>query len=98
MASDGMAILNFASGQNKTILQIIVSDFTPHTTYGVRLTDGVNQSNFFAAFVTDESGHATYHTVTPGDKSARDVELYVDENMDGNFQSTELRAQGYNPG
>lgn len=98
LAADGMAILNYAAGQNKTIIQIIVSDFTPHETYGVRLTDGANHSNFLEAFVTDESGHGTFHSVIPGDKSTRGVELYVDANGDANFQDNELRAQGYNPG
>lgn len=98
LAADGMAILNYVAGQNKTIVQIIVSDFTPHKTYGVRLTDGVNHNDSLAAFETDESGHGTFHNVIPGDFSTRDVELYVDVDGDLNFQDDELRAHGDNPG
>ena len=41
---DGMAILNYAAGADKTIVQVIVSDMTPNLTYHVRLTDGASSA------------------------------------------------------
>ena len=98
-AADGMAILNYVAGQNKTIVQIIVSDFASQEIYGVRLTNRVDlPRDFPAVFLTDDTGHGTYHSAIPGDKSTWDVELYVDGNKDGNFEDLELRAEGHNPG
>lgn len=88
--ADAMAILNYASGNDKTIVQIIMSDFTPGATYDLRLTDGVNERLDFDAITTDEHGHATYHNEFSGDVSTFDVELYFSSD-------STLRAFGDNP-
>ncbi|MCH7814417.1 MAG: hypothetical protein IID40_10405, partial [Planctomycetes bacterium] len=75
---DGMAILNYAAGADKTIVQIIVSDMTPLLTYSLRLTDGTNDVVVSDAFTTDEDGHGTFHQEFPAaDISTYNVELFV---------------------
>ena len=95
--ADGMAILNFAAGQGKTIVQIIVSDFSPETTYDLRFVsrDGTQKTTSIDAFTTDGNGHGTYHGSIPFDISHRDVELYV--SPDVSLDPDELRAIGWNP-
>jgi len=79
--ADGMAILNHAglAGLGKTILQVVVSDFTPNTTYAVGVclpyfscfVDEFGQSNgawiIQDAMTTDEHGNGTFHYEFPGD-------------------------------
>ena|GEM_PF-4653365 len=86
---DGMAILNYASGADKTIVQIIVSDMTPNLTYSVRLTDGVSGDIVVPdAFTTDEEGHGPFHQEFPGvDISDRDIELFVGTTASGEVWS-----------
>ena len=97
LEADGMAILNYAAGQGKTIVQIIVSDFSPETTYDLVLIsrDGTQRTTGFDVFTTDGNGHGTYHGSIPFDVSSRDVELYV--SPDATLTEDELRAIGLNP-
>ena len=95
--ADGMTILNYAAGQGKTIVQIIVSDFSPETTYDLVLVsrDGTQRTTGFDVFTTDGNGHGTHHGSVPFDVSSRDVELYV--SPDATLTEDELRAIGLNP-
>lgn len=74
---DGMAILNFATGADKTIVQIIVSDMTPNLTYSVLLTGCTPEDVLLDPLVTDEDGNGTLHQERAGDISSCDVELFV---------------------
>ncbi len=75
---DGMAILNYVAGADKTIVQIIVSDMTPLLTYSLLLTDGADGVEVIDAFTTDDEGHGTFHQEFPGvDISTSHVELFV---------------------
>jgi hypothetical protein len=108
--ADGMAILNYVAGNDKTIVQLIVSDFTPDTVYGVLLTDGLLNLEIPDAFMADENGHGNFHEEIPSlDASGFDIELYVDDGVtcnlcvdgdrDGDgfvFEAGELRAIGEN--
>ncbi len=95
-SADGMAILNYASGANKTIVQIVVSNFTPGETYDLRITDGSQKWDTDDVFTTDQHGHGTLHWTFPfGDISTWDVELYVSDDV--NYEPGELRAFGDNP-
>lgn len=90
--ADGFAILNYAAGENKTIVQIILSDFTPNTTYDIEIAD------FPGAFiqdelVTDDKGKATLNTQFPTDFSGSDLNLV----LNGGEVTEELRAVGFNP-
>lgn len=92
---DGMAILNYASGQDKTVVQIIVSDFTPNTSYDVQLvgSDG-STKNFGGVLNTDENGHGNAHIVCVcGDRTDNDILIYFD--LGGEVE--DLRAEGVNP-
>ena len=82
---DGMAILNYAAGADKTIVQIIVSDMTPNLTYHVRLTDGASDPvEVLDAFTVNEEGHGTFHQEFLGaDISTYDVELFVGTTASG---------------
>lgn len=75
---DGMAILNYASGAGKTIVQIIVSDMTPDRSYSLRLTDGVPEEDVVVldAFTTNEEGHGTFHQEFPDTGAVTDISGY----------------------
>ena len=77
--ADGMAILNF-SNDGKTIIQIIISDFTPNTSYDLQLvTPGGLILSAGGVLVTDDKGHATAHMVANGlDVSDSDIFIYTD--------------------
>ena len=92
---DGFAILNYVAGQNKTVIQIILSDFTPNKSYGVRIA-GTGFDTLDAIY-TDSNGHGNFHSTIPGNFSTSGIELYLDLNNDSNFQPGELRAVGHNP-
>ena len=86
-----MAILNYVSGQDKTIVQIIMSDFTANEGYWLSIG---SFTSLGPVIFTDEYGHATFHSeILFGDKSGSDVELYVDDNeYIGTLEPDELRA------
>lgn len=86
--ADGMAILNYVSGQDETVVQVIISDFTPEQNYDLVITNGIVSLTTFDALTTDHNGHGTFHGTFFFDKSTWDVELYVDGS---------LRARGINP-
>ena len=91
--ADGMAILNFADSAilngGKTILQVVVSGFTPNTTYSVGvclpyftcIVDEIGQTNgawiIHNALTTDDDGSGTFHYEFPGDYSSSNVALYI---------------------
>lgn len=88
-SADAMAILNYASGSDKTIVQIIMSDFTPNIEYMVGLANGP------ADYVwTDNNGHATVHLTYDGDWSDSKVYIMIDWPYP---RCDEIRAVGCNP-
>jgi hypothetical protein len=97
--ADGMAILNFAQGtggpngtDGKTIQHIMITGFTPFTSYDVEFRSPT-QGSWFAGsiLVTDERGDADFKGYFPGlDISDSDIYIYV--NMGRPEQ--ELRAIG----
>lgn len=76
-AADGMAILNYVPGSDKTIVQVIVSDFTgaPLQRCIVRLDPDVGD---LGTFLTDSQGNGHFHGEIAGNQSASNVELYQD--------------------
>ena len=74
-AADGMAILNYVPGGNKTIVQVIVSDFTgaPLQRFIVRL-EGVDGD--VGTFPVDSQGNGHFHGEVGGDQSGSNVELW----------------------
>lgn len=93
--ADAMAILNYASGQDKTIVQIMVSDFTPNEGYSLKI-GGI--TSLSPVIFTDGHGHGTLHQEFFGDRSTDAVELFVDLSRNGRMDAGELRAIGFNGG
>ena len=58
--ADGMAILNVADSQG-LVIQIIVSGFTPNTTYLAAVSDGGDNDYFLDVFTTDDNGNGRFH-------------------------------------
>ncbi len=97
--ADGMAILNFAQGtggplgtDGKTITHIMITGFTPFTTYDVEFRSPT-QGSFFGIgiLVTDDRGDAQFKDSLPG-LDISDSALYIYMNMGRAAQ--ELRAIG----
>lgn len=103
--ADGMAILNYASGQDETIVQIILSGFTHDTAYDVVFVSPTHllQPKFLGQLITDKHGHGNLHATLPaiphlgenGDWTDADIEIWI--NL-GTTDDDELRAVGCNPG
>jgi len=97
--ADGMAILNYVSGQDETIIQIILSDFEPNRTgfdaYTAEFVSPNQPLSPTADIETDSHGHGTLHITYAGGWSDSDIYIYVDFDDPVN---KELRARGYNPG
>lgn len=78
-AADGMAILNYVFGTNKTIVQVIVSDFSgaPLIQFIVRLNPGVGFDLVdLGTFNVDSQGNGHFHGEIDGDHSGSNVELW----------------------
>ena len=78
--ADGMAILNYVSAQEKTVVQVIVSDFTGTDTllngrYFVRLSPGDGLD--IGTFLVDSQGNGNFHGEVSGDHSDKTVELWA---------------------
>lgn len=73
--ADGMAILNYASGSDKTIVQVMVSDFSgaPLERFIVRLDPDVGD---LGTFLVDSQGNGHFHGEISGDHSGSNVELW----------------------
>lgn len=59
--ADGMAILNYASGADKTEVQIILSGLTPNTTYQIEITSPSHALSANLFLDTNNLGHLTAH-------------------------------------
>jgi len=105
-----MAILNFADSAilngGKTIVQVVVSGFTPNTTYDVGIClpyfscipDEIGQTGgtymVLDAFTTDGDGSGTFHGELSSDYSSSNVAIYH-RNPDGTIpEGGYLRALG----
>ena len=85
--ADGMAIINYASVDNKMIVQIVLSGFTPFTTYDIGLIPPGVDPNSFAlglggiaigidAITTDQNGNGTFHGNFPGGFNVSNIGIY----------------------
>lgn len=98
--ADGMAILNYASGNNTTLIQVILSGLTAGRSYDVGLIpDGAFPADCDTdipcgvgfnddAFEADQEGHGTFHGRVPGNFSHVNIGVYTSffvENLDGSF-------------
>lgn len=100
--ADGMAILNYASGQDETIVQIILSDFTHDTAYDMVFVSPTHslQPKFLGTLITDKHGHGNLHVTISappgenGDWTDAHIEIWI--NL-GTIDPDELRAVGCNP-
>ena len=74
-AADGMAILNYAPGSNKTNVQVIVSGFgeAPLRQCIVRLNPDVGD---LGVFNLNDQGHGNFHGTIDGDHTGSNVELW----------------------
>jgi len=91
--ADGMAMLNFANGHGgKTIRHLMITGFTPFTSYDVEFRSPTAGSWFAGGIlVTDQNGDAKYKDEFPGlDISDSDLYIYVNLGQAGE----ELRAVG----
>ena len=77
--ADGMAILNYVSGQDKTIVQVIVSDFTGdpilNGRYFVRMDPGDGFD--IGTFLVDSQGNGHFHGEVAGEQNGSNVELWA---------------------
>ena len=96
--ADGMAIFNFAQGtggpngtNGKTILNIMITGFTPFTTYDVEFRSPTQGSWISGGvLVTDEDGDAKFKDEFPMlDISDSDIYIYL-----YGTEGTDLRAIG----
>ncbi len=96
--ADGMAILNYHSGNNATEVQVIISDFLPNTTYGVKVEGGISGFSDPIAITTNAKGNGNYHNSTNFDITTNaTVTIYIwDGDIDSIFEisADELRAEG----
>jgi hypothetical protein len=98
--ADGMAILNFAQGtggplgtDGKTIVHIMLTGFTPFTTYDVEFRSRALGSFYgMGILVTDDHGDAQFKDQLPT-IDISDSDLYVYVNV-GRAAQQELRAVG----
>ena len=81
--ADGMAILNYAGGaRDKTIVQVILSDFTgdPNLNglYFLRLNAGDGGDGIeMGMFLVGKNGNGHFHGEVSGDRSGSNVELWA---------------------
>ena len=73
--ADGMAILNYVAGTDKTIVQVTVSDFSgaPLDRFIVRLDPEVGD---LGTFLVDSQGNGHFHGEISGDQRGSNVELW----------------------
>ncbi len=73
--ADGMAILNYVAGADKTVVLVIVSDFSgaPISGFIVRLNPDVGDLGFFSL---DSQGNGHFRGEIAGDHSGSNVELW----------------------
>ncbi len=72
-SADGMAILNYVPGDNRTVVQLIVSNFSPGVTYNVEF---VGLGIIGSAFMTDSQGNGNFHWNLGGNFSGA-INLYL---------------------
>ena len=78
--ADGMAILNYVNGPNKTIVQVIVSDFIGDPKLNGRYFVTLNPGDGFdiGTFLVDSQGTGHFHGEVSGDSSGSDVQLWAE--------------------
>jgi len=111
--ADAMAILNYAAGEDKTIVQIVLSAFVPDETY-TYLVVSPSHTGLYSTpngtFVTDKHGHATLHlsllappvdpSSPPEDGNFTDSDIYIGIGVlqrNGNTVTGDVRAIGHHP-
>lgn len=85
-AADGMVILNYSQGSDKTETQVAITDFTPGETYRVlvistNLTGG-QLVTVDGEITTNASGNGQFHSSDPGDATDSfeplEIIVYID--------------------
>jgi hypothetical protein len=84
--ADGMAILNYVSGQDETIVQIAVTGFAPLTNYTFVLDSPNHCMTPGGGMVTDEHGNATVHLNIPGGIATVECPFFED----GNYSDADI--------
>ena len=77
--ADGMAILNYVAGQDKTVVQVITSDFKGDPILNGRYFVRLNPGDGFdiGTFLVGSQGNGHFHGEVPGDSSGSNVELWA---------------------
>jgi len=63
--ADGMIILNYNQGQDETIVQLAITNFTPNTNYLFTLESASHCLRPGGGVITNDQGHATLHMTIP---------------------------------
>ena len=86
-SADGMAILNYVNGPNKTVIQVIVSNFNGDPILSGRYFVRLNPGDGFdiGTFLVDSQGNGHFHGEVSGDSSGSDVELWAEPGGCGQF-------------
>ena len=77
--ADGMAILNYAAGRDRTVVQVILSDFTGDAILNGRYFVRTNPGDGFdmGTFLVDSQGNGHFHGEVSGDHSGSNIELWA---------------------
>jgi hypothetical protein len=91
-SADGAAVLNYVPGTEVTIVQIMLTGFTPYSTYDLEMRSPTHGSLYsYSVLLTDDQGNAQFHSEIPTiDASDSSLFVYVNLGMEGE----ELRAVG----
>lgn len=86
--ADGMAILTYVRGADKTVVQIIVSDFAgdPNLNglYFLRLNaDDGGEGVEMGMFLVGQNGNGNFHGEISGDRSGTGVEVWAEPGVCG---------------
>ncbi len=96
--ADGMAILNYNAGQDRTEVQVALTGFTPNTVYTV---DVAAVGGKQLSVETNTAGNGQSHgsaaaDMTEGGTACVDVTVYLDANGNNFPDDGEVRATGTN--
>ena len=100
--SDAMAIMNYVQGQDKTVVQIVISGFS-ETSYEVAVHSQTHAFPASSTILTDAHGHGTLHTVfnaPPGESGDwSDSDVWIGTNVSAQDQEDrDWHAVGINGG
>ncbi len=99
MGGDGMAILNFNQGVNKTEVTVAITDFVPGAVYGAYLSNG---GGVALPEIANSSGNANWHGSYISDLCnwQESITVYIWRDADGDLVPDlpdEAVAEGFAP-